>query len=327
MRKFTLHTVAAFAVLATPTAAQDTRTVTDDLGNVVEIPVKPQRIVVSRSDCLATPLIELGAPLIGAGSMQDDGFNNGQPFIRGATALYGTQFGDDLVDIGFINQPDPEIIASLEPDLIIIASWVADSYDQLSAIAPTYAAACFEPPLKEWLATLADLVGMTAEHEALMASYEIKLDNARAVFADRIGDPADVSVVFADPFDAGIYVADAYGTFTVVTDDLGLSRITASDLGMLGDDGNLSFELVEELDADFIFSSHQSFFDQPPSHQLEVWRNNVPGFDDLLHAPRNNQLVILDRSLVRAFAVDGLNTMLAVLTSQIAERDFVPLEK
>ncbi|MCF2872036.1 ABC transporter substrate-binding protein [Octadecabacter sp. G9-8] len=324
MKTLVWATATLFAVTSSA-LAQDTRTVTDDLGNVVEIPVTPQRIVVSRSDCLATPLIELGAPLIGAGSMQDDRFNNGKPFIRGATALYGTQFDADLVDIGFINQPDPEIIAALEPDLILIAAWAADNYDQLSAIAPTYAAACFDPPLKEWLATLADLVGMTAEHDRLMASYTFKLANTRAVFADRIGDPADVSVVFADPFDEGIYVADDYGTFTVVADDLGLSRITATDLGMLTDNGNLSFELVEELDADFIFSSHQSFFGQPPSHQMEVWRSNVPGFDDLLHAPRNNQLVIVDRSLVRAFAVDGLNTMLAVLTSQIAERDFVPL--
>ncbi|MEM7734454.1 MAG: ABC transporter substrate-binding protein [Deinococcota bacterium] len=315
----------AYIAIAGFSVAQDMRTVTDDLGNVIEIPVSPQRIVAVRSDCMATPLVELGAPMVGAGSMQSDNFNGGRPFIRGATQFYGTQFGDDLANIGFINEPDIEVIASLEPDLILIASWVADSYDNLSKIAPTYAADCFGKPLTEWLGEIADLAGMSDVYDAKMAAYELKLEHARAVLQDSIGDPSEVTVVFADPFPDGIYVAEDYGTFTVVADALGFNRKTMTE-DMLGDEGMLSPELVEAIDSDFIFSSYQVFFDQPASQRLEQWQTLVPGFDELLHAPRNNQLVIIDRSLIRAFAIDGLETMISVLVSQVAERDFIPLE-
>ncbi|MCU1631702.1 MAG: iron transporter substrate-binding protein [Micrococcaceae bacterium] len=45
--------------------------------------------------------------------------------------------GGDTANIGSMKEPDFEAIAAAEPDLIIISGRVADSYDQLSEIAPT----------------------------------------------------------------------------------------------------------------------------------------------------------------------------------------------
>jgi iron complex transport system substrate-binding protein len=45
--------------------------------------------------------------------------------------------GGDITNIGSMKEPDFEAIAAADPDLIIISSRVADSYDELSDIAPT----------------------------------------------------------------------------------------------------------------------------------------------------------------------------------------------
>lgn len=45
---------------------------------------------------------------------------------------------DEAIDIGTRQEPNLQVIATLEPDLIVAASWrVAEIYDELSAIAPT----------------------------------------------------------------------------------------------------------------------------------------------------------------------------------------------
>jgi iron complex transport system substrate-binding protein len=127
-----LALAAALAALALPAAAQDCaegmRAFEHALGTTC-IPESPQRIVAPRGDSIATPLIEMGAALVGTGFRQMD---DGTVFIRGATDILGADAvaAAGLSDVGNPNQPDLEKIAQLEPDLIIIQHWLADGYEQ-----------------------------------------------------------------------------------------------------------------------------------------------------------------------------------------------------
>lgn len=60
--------------------ALDTRTVTDDLGRVIEIPADPQRIVSLDDNSITLPLIDLGVDLYGSAGRISEA---GTPFVRG----------------------------------------------------------------------------------------------------------------------------------------------------------------------------------------------------------------------------------------------------
>jgi ABC-type Fe3+-hydroxamate transport system substrate-binding protein len=86
-----------------------------------------------------------------------------------------------------------ELIASLQPDLIIGSDWLDPAkqlapYDQLTAIAPT--ALCeWQQAAGNWpdqAAFFADVVGRTPELEAVKATYETSADSIKAEHAEAL---------------------------------------------------------------------------------------------------------------------------------------------
>lgn len=132
------------------------------------IPEEPRRIVATRHDSLATPLIELGAPLVGVGVEFDAA--TGEAFIRGATDILGVNVGEASgpASIGDANNPDLEALAALAPDLILVTEWQTELTDRLEQIAPTVVVPRAGPYL-DHLALVADAAGVSGSYPLVSA--------------------------------------------------------------------------------------------------------------------------------------------------------------
>ncbi|OUM39968.1 siderophore ABC transporter substrate-binding protein [Arthrobacter sedimenti] len=95
----------------------------DHAQGTTEVPVNPETVFTFDLGALDT-LDALGVDV--------DGVPQGT-----LPAQLSAYEGGDITTIGSVKEPDFEAIAAADPDLIIISSRVADSYDELSDIAPT----------------------------------------------------------------------------------------------------------------------------------------------------------------------------------------------
>lgn len=313
------------AMLALPAMAEEMRTFVDDAGNDVRIPVSPQRIVSMRGEQFTAPLVELGAPLVASSGRTDEAVNKGEPYPRGAYDLFGTTVGDDLTWIGSPGNPDLEAIAAVNPDLILIPDWQTDLLDPLQRIAPTVVIGIWSNPMLERYRKIADAAGKLDEFEERQRVYEQKLAVARAVVEDRLGDPSAVSVAIAEVFDNDLYVYRDYGAMSQALRDLGFSM---PDLIAQIDDGNaqISPEILPQINADFMIGTYNlAFGAQAPSDRIAAWEALIPTWDEMLHAPRHNQHILLNREPMRALSFRSLEETMSILLSHLSTRDFVPL--
>ncbi|MEM6428406.1 MAG: ABC transporter substrate-binding protein [Deinococcota bacterium] len=306
--------------------AQETRQYTDDLGRTVEIPVIPQRIVSVRGEQFTAPLWELGANIVASSGRAREGVNDGEPFPRGAYDLFNVDFRNSgLIWVGSPNEPDFEAIIAAEPDLIFIPDWQEDLLPQFEVIAPTVVIAIHSQPAMERYRKIADAAGMSNEFEALKARWEARLALARRTIEQELGDPANVSVAVVNTFDGQFYIYGNWGALSQVLTELGFSEPQV--IAELGDENQeFSPERIQEVDADFWVGLFYPYT-QTVSAIHDNFDALVPGWNELLHAPRNNQFFIINQEPMRALSFRSLEETLAIVTSQIAQRDFVPLEE
>ncbi|WIJ24949.1 ABC transporter substrate-binding protein [Devosia sp. RR2S18] len=233
------------------------------------IPEQPERIVAPRGDSIATPLIDLGAPLVGAGFQSGE---DGQVFLRGASDIFGASFVDELglATVGNPNEPDIEAIAALEPDLIILTDYQQSIFDQAARIAPTIVVEG-NLPFLEHLAFLADAAGMQGEYESRLAAYRAKIEDLQAT----LGDASAITVSRLDLWEDGLWYYPNWGAIDQVINDVGFSRppIQAEATENIS---ALSFERLPEFDADVILSSRAPRFGQTIAMLEEQWDAAAP---------------------------------------------------
>ncbi len=307
--------------------AQDMRPFTDGAGHVVDIPVQAERIVSLRGEQFTAPLVELGANIVGSTGNLIEGVNDGEPVIRGAYDLFHTTFsGNGITHVGTSTQPDFETIAALKPDLILLPDFRAEQYEQLAAIAPTVIINIWSNSARERYRRIADAVGRLDRFEQLQSIYDFRLNEARALVERMIGDPSEVSIAIAEVRGDRFRVYKAYGAMSNILDELGFSKPDIIE-SIDGERLDLSPEQVQLIDADFIVSSYAEHFRAPPEEIRGYWDAYVPGWDKVLHAPRNNQHIFIAREPMRALSFQSMSEVLSVYVASIVTRDFVPLEK
>lgn len=313
----------AFSVASA--AAQDTRIFVDDAGHEVTIPVHPQRIVSMRGEQFSAPLIELGANLVASSGRTDTARDGGAPYVRGAYDALDFRFENSPVKwIGDPNAHDIEAVAATNPDLILLPDFAAESYDKLSLIAPTVVINIWERTFIDRYRVIAELAGMLPEFEIKYGMYQERLARAKATLADAIGDPAEISIVIAQANKNNIRVFRDYDALSQVIHDLGFS-MPAVAAQADGPRADLSFELIQEIDADFMVDTYWAATGSGVAKQMAKWDVAVPAWREVLHAPRNNQFFMVNREEMRAVSFQALRTVLEVIVSQVATRDFVPL--
>jgi iron complex transport system substrate-binding protein len=227
------------------TGAAGTRTITDDAGDEVTVPARPQRIVSTWSYGAAA-LLEAGAPVVGLPLSTEPLFEED---------LAARHDLGDVADIGTVDALNVELVASLTPDLIVVALLggepTADdaTLDSLRAIAPVVQLEVFQS-VESLTATVADLTGDDAAVEAAREDFEAALTQLREL----LGVPG-LSVSFALHFAPD-------GVFTYAPDGIPavdvLTRAGAQWLPIVdeaeanGGDLQLSLERVGDLSADLV---------------------------------------------------------------------------
>jgi iron complex transport system substrate-binding protein len=319
--------VVGILALANLAHAQETRLFVDDQGHEVTIPVTPQRIVSLRGEQFTAPLYELGANLVGSSGLVNEAVNGGLPYVRGAYDALDFRFEESGVTwVGSPNEHDYEAISAVEPDLIIVPDFAADDYDRLALIAPTVVLQVWGQDMLDMYAKVADLADREAEFERLSARYAERLERARQTLADTIGDPAAISVAVASAFEDRIAVYRDYGTLGQVLRDLGFS-MPAVIAEMEDANADLSLELMPQIDADFMIDTYWTARGQSPTQKLDAWDAAMPGWREVLHAGRHNQVFMINREEMRAVSFQALRSVLDIVISQIGTRDFVALPR
>ena len=215
----------------------EARTVEHAMGET-EIKGTPKRVVVLDTGELDSAM-SLGVKPVGAVEAVE---GLGLP-----SYLEGTS---GIENVGTIEEPNPEKIATLEPDLILSSKLRHEPiYDQLSQIAPTVFTETTGVTWKENFGKHAEAMNLEAEAKKVVAGYEDRIEQFGSEMGDRLGE-TEVSVVRFLPGETRIYQKESFvGT---VLEDAGLPRPPSQDVdefALLG----VSEEQIPKMDGDAVF--------------------------------------------------------------------------
>lgn len=212
-------------------------TVTDQLGNEVTIPTKPTRIF---APVMEDSLVALGV----------------KPVLQWANSVQPQLYlQDQLSDIPEINftsghPPAGEAIMAYEPDLIVLhhANYAKnDVYEQYSKIAPTYVFKNASGDLNSSIQVLGQLLDEQDKAEQALQNYNKKMKEARSKLAS-ITKGKKVALIRFNQKGMFFMGYDSFGGY-VLTHELGFEQSDMVKDGAL----EVSFEILPELDADYIF--------------------------------------------------------------------------
>ncbi len=312
---------AALLTVAIPAIGQEMRSYTAANGTF-DIPVAPQRIVALNDQIVALPLYELGAPVVGSAGRTDA---EGNHFLRGGMDTLGIDYANtDIAYIGGFNGLDVEAIAALQPDLIIGGPYTDPAVaEQLQSVAPTLIINNNELGIIETMRAFADITGKSGNFDARLQRYQDNVARTRAY----LESPEDLSVsmTFVFPEGAEMWVYKHTGNLGAVAQvvrDLGFKE-PAAITALPDNETNFSPELIQDLDADFIFGFYRQQPDATPATIRAAYENFAPGWCQALTACQNGQFILLPGPTFGP-TMTGLDLALELIESNIAARPFTP---
>lgn len=224
-------------------ATGETRTLTDAMGNEVEIPAKPERVLASY---LEDNLVALGIKPVAQWSVKDGASIQG--YLQG-----------ELEGIQTIPHDLPfEAVQEVNPDLIIMdsASMVeGGKYEQYSKIAPTYVIGTeMNNDWRDELLRVGEVFDKKDDAQKVLDEYDAKAKEAKATIEKEVGNPSVAAVWLVG------------GKFFVVSENLSSGAVMYGDLGLTvpavvkeisasatGNWSEISLEKLVELDAEHLF--------------------------------------------------------------------------
>lgn len=308
-------------VFLSPAYAQEMRTVTDNSGAEISIPVNPMRIVALNDQIVGLPLIEMGAAIVGSAGRID---SEGTPFMRGGMDTLGVDFSNsDIAFVGTYNALDIESIAALEPDLIIGGTYTdVEIVAQLSKIAPTLVINNQELGFVGTMAAFADAVGTTDIFEERLERYQERLAQLKA----NIGTPENISVTLTFMFPGGdklwVYRSDgSLGATSKVMQDLGVTY-SAGAQALEAPQGSFSVELIESLNADFVFGFYRQSPDATAAAVYAAYENWAPGWCSVITACGEGRFILLPGPAFGS-TMTSLELALELVESHLVSQGFV----
>ncbi|MGW3231602.1 ABC transporter substrate-binding protein [Kitasatospora sp. NPDC001095] len=210
----------------------------------------------------------------------------------------------DTTDVGPMNEPNLELIASLKPDLILSSKVRhAKVYDQLNAIAPTVLAETTGFPWKENLALYAQALGREDDAKKALADYEARAKKlGEEIKAKNNGTMPTASVVRFVAGPTRLYAKASYSG--VVLKDVGLARPASQDVEQ--NIVEVSAEQISQADADLVFvttADDPSKTKESEVQQTPVWQG--------LNAVKNNKVFnVPDETWMSGIGVQAADAML-----------------
>ena len=301
-------------MLGVPAAAQEMRTVTDDIGRTVEVPVDPQRIVHLDDNTLGSPIADFGVPFVGSFVRTA---KDGTLWMRGADVYGLTLEGSNIAPVTIGYNPDYEAIAALEPDLIIMADWNMDFLEKLEAIAPTFVVRGVPDPWSIQQA-LAIALNQEEQFEIRKEIYEEEVRFLREGLD--LEEGLTYTFVFAAP--DGFWVNVGAYNLNLVLDDLGF--VPSPFLQSMIDRGVVWGELVSaealpKIDADIVLLGYGDYGESPAS-VLAMLENTLPGWCGFLPACAAGNVIMYDSTTMAVPTFRGNHVALEVLGSHFATR-------
>ncbi len=179
---------------------------------------------------------------------------------------------DGIENVGTIEQPNLEKIATLEPDLILSSKLRHEKiYDQLSQIAPTVFTETTGVTWKENFKVHAKALNRTEKAEKVKEEYQSHVDEFKRAMGDRLKE-TEVSVVRFLPGDTRVYQKASFiGT---VLEDVGLPRPESQDVDEFAI-LNASQELIPKMGGDVIFTTVYGPQDETTKEKItsdQLWR-------------------------------------------------------
>lgn len=237
--------------LAAPASARE---ITHAMGTT-EVPDAPQRVVMLTNEGTEA-LVYIGVIPVGAVQSWD-----GDPWYAHLDEAL-----KDTVALGTENAVNLEVLASLEPDLIIGNKVRQEKiYDQLSAIAPTVFAEDLSGSWQDNLTLYSQTVGKAEEGKAALAAF-----NARATtLAASIGDglKEEISLVRFAPGRVRLYYKDTFAGGILAL--MGFHRPAAQDKDEFAEE--IQKERIPDMAGDRIFYFSDDADPEDVKANLDEW--------------------------------------------------------
>ncbi|MBW4081912.1 AraC family transcriptional regulator [Paenibacillus sp. S150] len=283
----------AAAAPESPAADAQTRTISTVKGDI-EVPANPQRVVVLY---LLGDVLALDVKPVGVSDVSE-----------------GAAFEEELKDVqklGSWFEASPEVILSLDPDLIIVPS--EETYQALHEIAPTVLVPYEKMTAEERVSFIGQVLGKEGQATALFDAFHAKVEESKqklqeAGILDRTisimegGKDRSMSVVASKQFGRGSQVIYEY---------LGMKApgiIQQKIDTATGADGeSVSFEVLAQYSGDYIFrSSYEGMADLTRD---PIW-NSIP-------AVKEGRLLEIDFGLAYYSDIYSLNAQLDYIVQSL----------
>lgn len=301
--------VAALALIAMPALADETRSFLDDAGRTVDIPADPQRIASLHDLFFSVPLIELGVVPVGSHGRAGD---DGATFMRSSKMMTGVDF--ETADIAFLGtgtEIDPEAVAEIEPDLIILST--NQDPELFAHIAPTILLDFDRSDKFELYERLAEITGTQDRLALLEARYEQQVGQLRSLV-----DTGSLSVNVIAAVEGQVRSYPRFAALGRVLRDAGFAVPEAVADVEYGQYADFSPELLPQMDADLIFVTYRAEFGETPEDAYAQLEALVPGYCAFLTACQNSRLIAIprDETFVSSYGALGMlsYTVLALTT-------------
>ncbi|MGD1908735.1 MAG: ABC transporter substrate-binding protein, partial [Leptolyngbyaceae cyanobacterium] len=246
------------------------RTIAHARGETV-VPKQPERVVVLGSvlDALALGVEPVGAALSGIPQRANQG---------ALAPLFGERT-EAITVVGHTNQPSLEGIVKLQPDLILGAKEMGNTYSRLAQIAPTVAIDVSRGAegWKDYVLEAATAMGKADQAKTLIQQYEQRIAQFQTAMGDRL-DNTVVSVVRFRPDHVRIYQQNSFSG--AILAETGLPRPVSQQRQRPYE--AISLEKLSAMDGDVLFfmqdNPEQSILTEVENHplwsQLDVVQRN-----------------------------------------------------
>ena len=241
----------AALALAAPASARE---ITHAMG-VTDVPDAPLRVVILTNEGTEA-LLALGVTPIGAAQSWD-----GNPWHAHLRDML-----TDTTDLGTELAVNLEVLASLEPDLIIGTKVrQEDIYEQLSAIAPTVMSETIGGEWQENLKFYASVLDRDAEAQAALGAFEARTKAIHDALGDAVNE--EISLVRFSPNRTRIYYKDTFGG--LILSQIGFKRPAAQDRDEFAEE--VTKERIPEMEGDRIFYFSNDLNGAEPEANLADW--------------------------------------------------------
>ncbi|MDU7475894.1 MAG: iron-siderophore ABC transporter substrate-binding protein [Paenibacillus macerans] len=280
------------------TAAGAVRTVKHAMGET-KIEGTPKRVVVLTNEGTEA-LLALGVKPVGAVRSW-----TGDPWYA-----HIKDEMDGVEVVGEESQPNLELIAGLQPDLIIGNKMRQEKvYEQLNAIAPTVMSEDLRGNWMDNFKLYAEALGMTDKGDELLAAFEARIEDFKAKAGDKLKET--VSVVRFMDGKTRVYHTNTFSG--IIFEQLGIARneMTKNAKDTFVDE--ITKERLSEADADRLFYFTYDIGDGK-ANQTELDWTNDPLWKNL-NAVKNGKAYKVDDAIWNtAGGIKAANLMLDQLS-------------